>query len=54
MLEVLFLHVMVKVVMEAGVVDSVYVDMAVGSRKWFPEEGVIPLGVGGMSRVEIL
>ena len=37
-----------------GVIDSVYIDMAVGSGKWFPEEGIMSLGVGGMGRVEIL
>ena len=53
-LEVLILHVMVKVVIEVGIIDSIYVDMAVGSGKWFPEEGVMPLGVGGVGRVKIL
>ena len=53
MLEVLVLHVMVKVIIEAGVVDSVYIDMAMGSGEWFPEEGIMSLGVGGMGSIEI-
>ena len=53
-LEVLVLHVMVKVIIEVGVVDSVYVDMAVGLGKWFPEEGIVPLSVSGVGGVKIL
>ena len=44
---------MVEVVIEAGVVDSVYVDMAMGLGKWFPEEGIMPLGVGSMDGIEV-
>ena len=54
MLEVLVLRVMVQVVIETRVVDSVYVDMSVGSGKRFSEKGVVPLGIGGMGRVKIL
>ena len=53
-LEVLVLHVMVQVIIEARIIDSVYVDMAMSSWKRFLKEGVMPLGVCGMSRVEIL
>ena len=48
MLEVLFLHVMVYIVIEVGVVDGVYVDVLVGSREGSPEEGVVLLSVYGM------
>ena len=54
MLEVLILHIVVKVVIEMGVVDGVYVDMAMDMRQGFSEERVIPLGISGMGRVEIL
>ena len=53
-LEVLILHVVVEVIIEARIIDSVYVDVVVGSGKWFPEEGIMPLGIGSMGRVEIL
>ena len=52
-LEVLFLHIVVKVVVETGIVDGVYVDMAVGSGKWFPEEGIVSLGVCGVGGVQV-
>ena len=45
MLEVLVFCVMVKVVIEWRVIDSVHVDMMVGSRKGFPKEGVMLLDV---------
>ena len=45
MLEVLVLCVMVKVVVELRVIDSVHVDMMVGSGKRFPKEGVMLLNV---------
>ena len=53
-LEVLILHVMIKVVIEAGIVDSVYINVAVGSGEWFPEEGIMSLHVSGIGSVEIL
>ena len=53
-LEVLILHVMVEVVIEAGIVDSVYVNVVVGSEKCFPEEGIMSLHVSGMGCIEIL
>ena len=53
-LEVLILHVMVKVVIEAGIIDSVYIDMLVGLGKWLPEKGVVLLGISGMGGVEVL
>ena len=53
MLEVLILHVMVEVVVEVEIIDSIYVDMAVGSGERFPKERVVPLGVGGMGRVYV-
>ena len=45
MLEVLVHCVMVKVVIELRVIDSVHVDMMVGSEKRFPKEGVMLLDV---------
>ena len=51
MLEVLILCIMVGVFIESEVIDSVYVDVAVGSGKRFPEEGIVLLGVCGMGRV---
>ena len=53
-LEVLVLHVVVEVVIEVGVVDSVYVHMSVGARKGFSKERVMPLGISGMGRVKVL
>ena len=53
-LEVLVLHVMVKVVIEPRVVDSVYIYVSVGAEKRFPKEGVMLLGISGMGRVKIL
>ena len=37
-----------------GIVDSVYIDMAVGAGEWFSKERVMPLGVSGVGRVKIL
>ena len=54
MLEVLVLCVVVKVVIEVGIVDSVYIDMAVGSREEFLEEGVVLLSICGIDWVEVL
>ena len=34
-----------------GVIDGVYVDMAMGAGKGFPEEGIVLLDICGMSRV---
>ena len=53
-LEVLVLCVMIKVVIEAGVVDSVYVDVAMSAGEGFSEERVMSLGIGSMGRVEVL
>ena len=54
MLEVLILRVMVEVVIEVGIIDSVYVDMTMGSGKGFSEKGVVPLGIGGVGNIEVL
>ena len=53
-LEVLVLHVVVEVVIEVGIIDSVYVDMSVSVEKGFSKEGIVPLGVCAMGGVEIL
>ena len=53
-LEVLLLHIMVKVVVETGIIDSVYINVAVGSGKWFGKERIVPFGVGCVGRVKIL
>ena len=53
-LEVLVLRVVVEVVIESGVVDGVYIDVAMGMEEGFPEERIMSLGIGGMSRVKIL
>ena len=53
-LEVLILSVMVKIFVEVGVIDSVYVYMAVGVRKGLSKERVVPLGISGVGRVKIL
>ena len=53
-LEVLVLRVMVEVVIETGIVDSIYVDMAVGAGKGSSEERVMPLGISGVGGVEVL
>ena len=54
MLEVLILCVVVKVFVEAGVIDGVYVDMLVDFRKGFLEERVMLLDISSMGRVEVL
>ena len=51
MLEVLILHVIVKVVIEAGIIDSVHVDVTVGSGMQFLKKGVMSLGVCSVGRV---
>ena len=51
MLEVLFFCIVVQVVIEPGIIDSIYVDVSVGMGKGFLEEGVVLLGVSGVSRV---
>ena len=48
------LRVVVEVVIKARVIDSVYVDVAVGSRKRFSKEGIVPLSIGSVGGVEIL
>ena len=53
-LEVLILCVMVKVVVEMRVIDSVYVHMSVSVGGGFSEERVMSLGVCGMDGVEVL
>ena len=53
MLEVLVLHIVVKIIIQAGVIDSVYIDVSVGSRKRFPEEGIILLSINVMGGVEV-
>ena len=52
-LEVLILCVMVEVVIEVGIVNSVYVDTAIGPGKWFPEKGIMPLSVRSMGGIEV-
>ena len=52
-MKVLVLCVVVKVVIESGVVDGVYIDMSVDAGKEFSEEGIILLGIGGMGGVEV-
>ena len=54
MLEVLILSVVVEVVIETRVIDSVYVDVAMGVEEGFSEERVVPLGVGGVGGVQVL
>ena len=51
MLEVLVLHIMVKVVIQSRVIDSVYVDMSMGLGG-FTEEGIVPFSVDGVDRVK--
>ena len=53
MLEILVLHVMIKVIIELRVIDSVYVDMAMDSGKGFSKEGVVPLDISGVGGVEV-
>ena len=53
MLKVLVLCVMVKVIVEAGIVDGVYVDMLVGVGEGFSKEGVMLLGISSMGNVEV-
>ena len=52
-LEVLIFHIVVKVIVEAGIVDSVYIDMSMGMRKELLEEGVVLLGVSGVGRIKV-
>ena len=52
-LEVLVLRIVVKVVVETRVVDGVHIDMVMGSGKWFPEEGIVSLGICGMGGVQV-
>ena len=53
MLEILILYVVVKIVIESRVVDSVYVDMPIGMGKGFFEEGIMPLGIDSVGKVEV-
>ena len=53
-LEVLTLRVVVKVVVEMGVIGGIYVDMAVGLGKWFLKERVVLLSIGSVGGVKIL
>ena len=50
-LEVLVLRVVVEVVIKVRVVDSVHIYMLVSMGKGFPEERIMPLGVGGVGRI---
>ena len=52
-LEVLVLCVIVKIVVEARVIDSVHVYVSVGVEEEFLEEGIVLLGVCSMGRVEV-
>ena len=45
---------MVEVIIKLGVIDGVYVDMSVDTRKEFSEKGIMPLGISSMGRVEFL
>ena len=54
MLGVLILCIVVKVVIEVRVIDSVYVDMAMGLEEWCPKKGIMPLGIDSMDGIEIL
>ena len=45
---------MIQVIIELRVIDSVYVDMAMGLGKRFPKKGIVSLGVGSMGGVKIL
>ena len=47
-LEVLILHIMVKVVIEVGVIDGVYVDMVMDMGPGFLEERVVPLDISSV------
>ena len=51
MLEVLFLHFLVKVVIETRVVDGVYIYMLMGLWEGLLEEGVMLLDVSSVGRV---
>ena len=53
MLEVLVLSVVVEVIIESGVIDSVYVDMVISVGEGFPEKGIILLDVDSMGKVEV-
>ena len=44
---------MIKVIIKTGVIDSIYIDLLVGSGKWFSEEGVVLLSVCGMGSIEV-
>ena len=44
---------MIEVIIEMGIVDGVYVDMAMGLGEWLPEKGIMLLGVGSMDGVEV-
>ena len=52
-LEVLILHVVIQVVVESRVIDSVYVDMSMDVGDGF-SEGAMSLDVGGVGGVKIL
>ena len=52
-LEVLILCVVVEVVIEVGIIDGIYVDMAMGARKGFSKERVVSLGICGVGGIEI-
>ena len=54
MLEVLVLHVMVQVVVKLRVIDSVYIDVSVGSGKGLLEERVMSLGISSIGRIKVL
>ena len=53
-LEVLILHIMVKVVIEVRVIDGVYVNILVSPGEGFVKERVISLSVSSMGGVEVL
>ena len=46
-------HVVVQVVIESGIVGSIYIDMSVGAGKGLPEEGIVSLGISSVGGVEV-
>ena len=53
-LEVLILRVVVEVVIKAGIIDSVYVDMVMSAWEGLPEKGIISLGISSMGGIKVL
>ena len=53
-LEVLILRIVVEIVIEAGIIDSVYVDMVMSAWEGLPEKGIISLGISSMGGIKVL